>query len=75
MSLFKAMIKTYFGGKADLISLADRLVSGGAPATAEELLDLLQNAPREELREAAHRVTVAFAPRHFDFCSIVNAVS
>ena len=56
-------------------ALADRLIAGGDPATAEELVDLLKNAPREELREAAHRVTVAFAPKHFDFCSIVNARS
>ncbi|MBQ6103762.1 MAG: hypothetical protein IJL06_08835, partial [Kiritimatiellae bacterium] len=55
--------------------LADRLIAGGDPATAKELLDLLRNAQREELREAAHRVTVAFAPKHFDFCSIVNARS
>ena len=55
--------------------LADRLIAGGNPATAEELLDLLRNAPRNELREAAHRVTAAFAPKHFDFCSIVNARS
>ncbi len=55
--------------------IADRLIAGGAPATAEELVWLLKHAPREELREAAHRVTAAFAPRHFDFCSIVNARS
>ena len=55
--------------------LADRIIADGTPATAEELLDLLQHAPRAELREAAHRVTTAFAPKHFDFCSIVNARS
>jgi biotin synthase len=55
--------------------LADRLISGGAPATAEELLDVLLHAPREELHEAAHRVTMAFAPKCFDFCGIVNARS
>ena len=55
--------------------LADRLIGGGAPATAEELLGLLRGGNREALREAAHRVTAAFAPKHFDFCSIVNARS
>ena len=56
-------------------SLADRLISGGNPATAEELLDLLRHAPREDLREAAHRVTEALVPKRFDFCGIVNARS
>ena len=55
--------------------LAERLIAGGAPATAEELLDLLRNAPRDELRDAAHRVTAAFKPEHFDFCSIISARS
>ena len=53
--------------------LADRLISGGSPATAVELLDLLRHAPREELHEAAHSVTTAFAPKRFDFCGIVSA--
>lgn len=55
--------------------LADRLIAGGEPATAEELLELLGNAPRDELHEAAHRVTAALAPRRFDFCAIANARS
>lgn len=56
-------------------ALADRLISGGPAATADELLSLLRDAPREEFHEAAHRVTVAMAPRRFDFCGIVNARS
>ena len=55
--------------------LADRLISGGAPATAAELLDVLRCALREELHEAAHRVTEALVPKRFDFCGIVNARS
>ena len=55
--------------------LADRLIAGGAAATPEELLFLLKNAPRDEFRDAAHRVTEAMAPRRFDFCGIVNARS
>ncbi len=55
--------------------LASRLISGGDPATAEELLALLRDAPREELHEAAHRVTEALVPKRFDFCGIVNARS
>ena len=56
-------------------SLADRLIAGGDSATAAELLGLLRHAPRKELQEAAHRVTMAFAPKCFDFCGIVNARS
>jgi hypothetical protein len=56
-------------------ALASRLISGGAPATADELLELLRDAPREELHEAAHRVTEALVPKRFDFCGIVNARS
>ena len=56
-------------------ALASRLISGGAPATADELLALLRDAPREELHEAAHRVTEALVPKRFDFCGIVNARS
>lgn len=55
--------------------LADRLIAGGAPATAEELLGLLCHAPRGELHAAAHQVTRALVPRVFDFCAIVNARS
>ncbi len=57
------------------ISLASRLTAGGAPATSAELLDLLRNAPRDELHEAAHMVTEALVPKRFDFCGIVNARS
>lgn len=53
---------------------AARLLSGGRLAPPEAL-HLLQHAPRGELRDAAHRVTAAYAPRRFDFCGIVNARS
>ena len=46
---------------------AARLLSGGRLAPPEAL-HLLQHAPRGELRDAAHRVTAAYAPRRFDFC-------
>ncbi len=63
------------GKMTTAFELADRIIGGGDPATAEELLDLLRNAPRDELHEAAHRVTAACAPRRFDFCGIINARS
>lgn len=53
---------------------AARLLSGGR-LEPPEALHLLQHAPRAELRDAAHRVTAAYAPRRFDFCAIVNARS
>ena len=55
--------------------LASRLIAGGAPAAADELLGLLRHAPRDELHDAAHRVTVALVQKRFDFCGIVNARS
>ncbi|MBQ9344534.1 MAG: biotin synthase BioB [Kiritimatiellae bacterium] len=51
---------------------AERILGGGA-LTPAEALHLLRHAPRPDLYEAAHRVTVALASRHFDFCAIVNA--
>lgn len=56
------------------LELAKRIADGGK-ITASEALGLLEGAPRRELHEAAHRVTLACAPRHFDFCGIVNARS
>lgn len=52
----------------------DRILAGGS-LTAAETLHLLKQAPREELHEAAHRVTKACTPQRFDFCAIVNARS
>ena len=43
--------------------------------TSEEALWLLEEAPFEELCEVAHRITVAYASRKFDMCSIINAKS
>lgn len=53
-------------------ALADRVIGGGE-VTPEEMLDLLAKAPREDLFEAAHRVTEAFKAKSFDFCAILNA--
>lgn len=54
--------------------IAERVVAGG-DVTPSEALALLRGAPHAELHEAAHRVTLARAPRHFDFCAILNARS
>ena len=55
-------------------ALADRIIGGG-DVTAEELVSLLKTAEKDDLFEAAHRVTEAFKADHFDFCAILNARS
>lgn len=59
---------------ANAIEIANRIIAGGR-ATPAEALGLLEHAGREELHDAAHIVTQSCAPRHFDFCGIVNARS
>lgn len=54
------------------LSIANRIIDGG-PISPAEALSLLRDAPREELREAAHRVTAACSSRQFDFCAIISA--
>lgn len=53
---------------------ATRILAGGA-LTEAEALHLLKTAPRQDLHEAAHRVTKACTPQRFDFCAIINARS
>lgn len=54
--------------------LEKKVREGGLP-TQEEALWLLEKAPFEALCEAAHRLTLQFASRKFDMCSILNAKS
>ncbi len=54
--------------------LVEKVIRGGA-LSRPEVTQLVRELPREELLEAAQRVTQARAPRHFDFCGIVNARS
>ena len=53
-------------------SVADRIIAGGE-VTPAEMVQLLAMARKEDLFEAAHRVTEAFKPTNFDFCAILNA--
>ena len=53
-------------------ALAERIVAGGE-ATPEEVRRLLETAAKDDLFEAAHRVTEAFKAEVFDFCAILNA--
>ena len=57
-----------------LQKLEEKIKEGGM-LTSEEALWLLEEAPFEELCEVAHRITVAYASRKFDMCSIINAKS
>ena len=57
-----------------LQKLEEKIKEGGI-LTSEEALWLLEEAPFEELCEVAHRITVAYASRKFDMCSIINAKS
>lgn len=52
-----------------------RRLECGGEASPEEALSFLREVPRPEFHEAAHRVTVARTPKHFDFCGIVSARS
>ena len=53
--------------------ISERIIKGGE-ITKEEAVSLLKSAaPRDELHEAAHKVTEALTPKRFDFCGIVNA--
>ena len=53
-------------------AVADRIIAGGE-ATPADMLALVASAPKDELLEAAHRVTEAFKAEVFDFCAILNA--
>ena len=57
-----------------LQKLEEKIKEGGM-LTSEEALWLLEEAPFEELCEVAHRITVIYASRKFDMCSIINAKS
>ena len=57
-----------------LQKLEEKIKEGGM-LTSEEALWLLEEAPFEELCEVAYRITVAYASRKFDMCSIINAKS
>lgn len=55
-------------------SLKDKVLHGHA-ITPDEALSLAREAEDDALCDAAHRLTVALAPRRFDMCSILNAKS
>ena len=58
-----------------MIETLEKKVDDGLELTPEEALWLAEEAPREELCEAAHRITLKYASHKFDMCSIINAKS
>lgn len=50
-------------------------VLAGEEISQEEACCLMTEAPLDELKEAAHEITVKCASRVFDMCSIINAKS
>ena len=58
-----------------MIETLEKKVDDGLELTQEEALWLAEEAPLEELCEAAHRITLKYASHKFDMCSIINAKS
>lgn len=58
-----------------MIETLEKKVDDGLELTPEEALWLAEEAPLEELCEAAHRITLKYASHKFDMCSIINAKS
>lgn len=64
----------YYIYNMDIEQLKDQVLAG-IDLSPDQAFRLARTADREQLYEAAHDITVACAPREFDFCSIVNAKS
>lgn len=58
-----------------MIETLEKKVDDGLELTPEEALWLAEEAPLEELCEAAHRIALKYASHKFDMCSIINAKS
>ena len=57
------------------MNIADRIIGGERIKTVEELLQIVEETPREELFEACHRITRKLSGDAFDTCSIINVKS
>lgn len=58
-----------------MIEKLKKQVLDGGSITVSDALWLLDEAPFDELCDAAHEITVHFASHRFDMCSIINAKS
>ena len=58
-----------------MIEELEKKVHEGQALTPEEVLRMVEKTPLDALCEAAHRITLKYASRKFDLCSIINAKS
>ena len=59
----------------EIVKKIEEEIREGRGVTREEALELLKSKAHEELIELAHRLTVEYASKKFDFCAIINARS
>lgn len=57
------------------MDLAEKIIGGYRIKSAEELLEIVEQTPREELYEITHKITRALCGDGFDTCSIINVKS
>lgn len=58
-----------------MIEELEKKVHEGQALAPEEVLRTVEKAPLDALCDAAHRITLKYASRKFDLCSIINAKS
>lgn len=56
-------------------SIAEKIVDGYRIKDQKELLQIVEQTPREELYRACHEITEALCGKGFDTCSIINVKS
>lgn len=57
------------------MNLAEKIVGGYRIKSVEELLEIVEHTPREELYEITHKITRTLCGDGFDTCSIINVKS
>ncbi|MBR8730636.1 Biotin synthase [Porphyromonas levii] len=57
------------------MNIADRIIGGERITSVTELLQIVEQTPREELFKACHRITRELSGNGFDTCSIINVKS
>lgn len=59
----------------DILNTVENAVNAGRVPTADQMRILLASSSTEELLDLSHRLTMKFAGKAFDTCSIINAKS